>query len=269
MAVLGKQIQLKAIKDNLQSMALEILILGNGGAINDGLPYNAFVINGSLLCEAPPDIMLSINKNSIELSSIKTIYISHLHGDHIFGLPFIILSAFFQHVSSEKKLSFKIVGPKNLEMVAENLVVNAFTSKHPCYQWMKEFCIFSEINKKSTPHFIDGFNTTIFKLDHLVDTYGFSLATKDDCVDFAYIADTRWCKSVQNTLSNKPQLVLIDLNGKENDPEPVHISIEDLSQKAIPLTGEKTTYFGTHLKEEFTSTIPCVKCAKPGMHIKL
>ena len=40
---------------------MKIKILGNGGAINDGLPYNSFAINGTLLCETPPDIMLSMD----------------------------------------------------------------------------------------------------------------------------------------------------------------------------------------------------------------
>jgi ribonuclease BN (tRNA processing enzyme) len=248
---------------------MKIKILGNGGAINDGLPYNAFVINGSLLCETPPDIMLSINKNFVELSSINTIYISHLHGDHIFGLPFLIISAFFLHVGNDKKLSFIIVGPEGLEMMTENLIVSAFTSKHPCFKWMKEHCIFLEVDETSKPELVNGFQTSIFKLDHLIDTYGFSLAHEDNRVDFAYIADTRWCESVYAVLNNKPRVVLIDLNGKDNDPEPVHLSIGVLKQKAIPLTGRKTKYFGTHLKEEFNSTISCVKCAKPGMDINL
>ncbi len=248
---------------------MNIKILGNGGAINDGLPYNAFVINGILLCETPPDIMLSIHKNFIELSSINTIYISHLHGDHIFGLPFLILSAFYLHVGADKRLSFKIVGPEGLEKMTENLVVSAFTSKHPCFKWMKEFCTFLEVNETSRPDLVNGFQTSIFKLDHLIDTYGFSLAHEDNSVDFAYVADTRWCESIHTVLSNKPRVVLIDLNGKDDDPEPVHLSVEDLRQKAIPLTGRKTKYFGTHLKEEFNSTISCVRCAKPGMEIKL
>jgi hypothetical protein len=70
-------------------------------------------------------------------------------------------------------------------------------------------------------------------------------------------------------LSKLPRVVLIDLNGKDNDPEPIHLSMGDLRQKAIPLTGRKTKYFGTHLREEFNSTISCVSCAKPGMEIKL
>ena len=248
---------------------MNIKILGNGGAINEGLPYNAFVMNSTLLCETPPDIMLSIHKNSIELPSINTIYISHLHGDHIFGLPFLVLSAFYLNVRTDKTLSFKIVGPEGLETMAENLLDAAFTSKHPCFKWMKEFCTFFEITEMSRPDLLDGFQTSIFKLDHLINTYGFSLAHEDNRVDFAYVADTRWCESLHTALSHKPRVVLIDLNGKDNDPERVHLSIGDLMRKAIPLTGRQTEYFGTHLREEFDTTNSCVRCARPGMDIHL
>ena len=156
---------------------MKIKILGNGGAINDGLPYNAFVLNDTLLCETPPDIMLSINKNFIELSSINTIYISHLHGDHIFGLPFLILSAFFFHVGTNEKLSFKIVGPEGLEMMTENLVVSAFSSKHPCFKWMKKFCNFLEVDETSRPDLINGFQAFIFT--HQYQKHGTSKPVRD------------------------------------------------------------------------------------------
>lgn len=35
---------------------ITITILGNGGGLNQGLPYNAFLINENLLVEAPPDV---------------------------------------------------------------------------------------------------------------------------------------------------------------------------------------------------------------------
>ena len=68
-------------------------------------------------------------------------------------------------------------------------------------------------------------------------------------------------------LCKKPKTVLIDLNDKEDDPKPVHLSIGDLAQKAIPITGEDTIYYATHLKKEFNSPISCVICTKPGMEI--
>jgi len=253
----------------MENISLKIKVLGNGAAINDGLPYNAFVINETLLCETPPDIMLSINKHSIEVSSIKVIYISHLHGDHIFGFPFLLLTAFFTHITSDKKLTFKIIGPKGLEMMLENLVVSAFTSKHPCFKWMKDFCTFIEVDETSNPDLVKGFKTSLFKLDHLIETYGFSIARENNIIDFAYVADTRWCESVYSLLCKKPKTVLIDLNGKEDDPKPIHLSIGDLAQKAIPITGEDTMYYATHLKKEFNSPISCVICTKPGMEINV
>jgi hypothetical protein len=132
---------------------------------------------------------------------------------------------------------------------------------------MQVFCTFLEIDETSNPVLIDGFHTSIFKLDHLIDTYGFSLQTGGGGMEFAYIADTRWCESIHDLLRHKPRVVLIDLNGRDSDPEPVHLSMKDLRQKAIPLTGEETLYYGTHLKEEFMSLISCVKCARPGMEI--
>ncbi len=248
---------------------MKIKILGNGGAINDGLPYNAFIINQTLLCEMPPDIMLSLNQNNIEISSINTIYISHLHGDHTFGLVFFILSAWFLYFKDNKSLSYTIIGPQGLEKMAETLIVDAFTTHHPCLEWMKKYCSFLEINASSEPTLLAGYQTSIFELDHLVETYGFLLSHKDNRVEFAYVADTKWCEAIRTVLKSQPQIVLIDLNGDEDDPAPVHLSMTDLQQQALPITGENTHYYGTHLKEEFDSPIPCLRCAKPGLEIIL
>jgi hypothetical protein len=39
---------------------MRIKMLGTGGAINDGLPYNSFIVDNTLLVETPPDIMNSL-----------------------------------------------------------------------------------------------------------------------------------------------------------------------------------------------------------------
>jgi len=170
---------------------------------------------------------------------------------------------------NKKPLMYRFIGSNGLEIMAENLISSAFTKNHPCFNWMKSFCTFIEINQTSKPELIPGFQTTIYKLDHLVETYGFSLFREKKEPDFAYIADTRWCNALAEVLKNKPRTVLIDLNGQEDGPKPVHLSLLDLKQKALPITKEETIYFGTHLKEEFTSTWDCIKCARPRMDIKV
>jgi len=248
---------------------MRIKILGNGGALNNGLPYNAFAIGRTLLCEAPPDIMPSIQRQGLDLAAIDTIYISHLHGDHTFGLPFLILSAFSIAAGGGRKPAFRIVGPRGLQEMTQRLVAAAFTESHPCYPWMQAHCTFEEIDETARPKLVKGLQTSIFKLDHMVETFGFSLARGDRRVVFAYVADTIWCISLQSVLRQRPEVVLIDLNGADDDPIPVHLSQKDLREKAIPITGVHTRYWGTHLKNEFSSSIEGLTCATPGMEIPL
>jgi hypothetical protein len=252
-----------------QENDVEITILGNGGALNDGLLYNAFVINQRLLCEVPPDIMYSIHHNGIDLSGIDTIFISHLHGDHFFGLPFLFLSACFLQAQTDRDISFTIIGPEGIDEMTEKLMVSAFTPDHPCFAWMKKCCRFLSATPTVSPFMVDGYRTSIFKLDHMVDTYGFRLTCGSDAPAFTYFADTRWCDTVVAELSRYPRIVIVDLNGRDDDPEPVHLSLKELMQKALPITGETTRYFGTHLKKEFVSENEYITCARPGMVISL
>jgi hypothetical protein len=213
--------------------------------------------------------MLSLHSNAIEIPSIKTVYISHLHGDHTFGLPFLILSAFYAHWRHGRVSSYTLVGPKGLEEAAEDLVVRAFTAGHPCLEWMRQFCAFVEIDDPSEPLLLEGYHASVFRLDHLVPTFGFALADREGNVEFAYVADTKWCAAIRCVLEDHPRLVLVDLNGQDDDPFPVHLSMRDLREKALPITGENTTYYGTHLRNVFQSATPCIRCAKPGMVIEV
>ncbi len=248
---------------------MNIHILGNGGALNDGLPYNAFMVNEELLCETPPDIMLSIKRDRVRLHCIKTVYISHLHGDHVFGFPFLVLSAFFSHVTENKSISYKIVGPKGIGSMCRDLVERAFTSNHPCISWMKRHCTFAEIESNSRVALLEGFETTFFELDHLLETYGFLVKDADGKVPFAYVADTRWCDEIPRVLEQGPLVVLIDLNGEDDDPEPVHLSRKELKEKALPITGQNTVYYGTHLKQAFQPQDSLIQCAGPGSGINI
>jgi hypothetical protein len=227
------------------------------------------MIGDVLLCETPPDIMLSLHRNDVDLSSIKTVYISHLHGDHTFGLPFMIIEAFFLHLRDGRESCYTIVGPEGLKKAIESLVASAWTVGHPCLGWMKQHCTFVEIDSSSKPVLVEGYRTSVFQLDHLVNTLGFSLTNREDDVVFAYVADTKWCATIGCVLLNQPRLVLTDLNGRDDDPVRVHLSMRDMREKALPITGQNTTYYGTHLKCEFQSSIPCIKCARPGMVINL
>jgi ribonuclease BN (tRNA processing enzyme) len=69
---------------------LELTFLGTGNAFAPrGLCWNGFLVNGRHLFEAPPQALQSLNRLRINPNAIETVVLSHQHGDHFLGLPFL------------------------------------------------------------------------------------------------------------------------------------------------------------------------------------
>ena len=67
----------------------------------------------SFLIDCGEGTQLQLRKNKIKFNSIEDIFISHLHGDHYFGLPGLILT--FNLLGREKPLN--IFGPKGIKEI--------------------------------------------------------------------------------------------------------------------------------------------------------
>jgi len=73
-------------------MAQEVLMLGTGNAFLPYGRYHSFVmINGKHVVDCPPTALASFRRAQKPLSDIETIFITHVHGDHVFGFPFFLL----------------------------------------------------------------------------------------------------------------------------------------------------------------------------------
>ena len=57
------------------------------------------------------------------LESIEYLFISHFHGDHCFGLPFIFLDHYFM---TKRENPLTIIGPKGVKKLALTLIDLAF-----------------------------------------------------------------------------------------------------------------------------------------------
>ncbi len=67
-------------------------MLGTGNAFLPHLRYHSFLIfDRKHIIDAPPTALLSLRREGISPADIETIFITHLHGDHVFGLPFLLL----------------------------------------------------------------------------------------------------------------------------------------------------------------------------------
>ncbi|MCD7033259.1 ribonuclease Z [Metabacillus sp. GX 13764] len=98
---------------------------------------------------------------------IEKIFISHMHGDHIYGLPGLLGSRSFQ--GSEEKLS--LYGPKGLkEFVTVSLAASETYLRYPLEIFeVKEGVIFED----------EGFQVEAILLEHGLPNYGYRVIEKD------------------------------------------------------------------------------------------
>lgn len=241
---------------------MKVKILGNGGAISNGLPYNSFIIDDKVLVETPPDIMNSLGRENIPVESIESIYISHMHGDHTFGFPFLALRIFYECRRTNREQSLTIYIPEGGRDYLKVLIEAALSKNHPCVEWMMnntEFICISEHREFEVLQY----KFRLYKMEHPLETYGF-VAYENERAAFAYTADTLWCGSVEDIIGTGPDAVLLDLNGEPDDPIPVHMREKDIIEKGIPILKPNTTLYGTHLKSNKTGPNERIKYPLPG-----
>jgi len=242
---------------------MEIRILGNGGAINDGLPYNSFMIDEFFLAETPPDIMASLFREKTDLSKLQIIYISHYHGDHFFGLPFLILRLFYNSSGTPLNYMIRIMGPEGIKSRVNEICTLAWGDGHPVHDWIENNFIFNELVHGNKYDINSGTYLQSFSMFHLVETYGFSFY-KNDRLLFSYFADTVWNDELLVQIKLFPEIIVVDLNGEPSEIVKIHMSEDDIIEKAMPYSEGRITFYGTHLKTQKKSELKNIRYFYPG-----
>lgn len=103
-------------KASSTSPSIDISFLGTGDAFASGGRFQSgYVVKSrdfQVLMEAGPTILPALKRTNIEPDHIDLILISHLHGDHFGGLPFLLLNYLWE--APPRKI-VTIAGPKHLE----------------------------------------------------------------------------------------------------------------------------------------------------------
>ncbi len=90
--------------------------IGSGDAFGTGGRFNTCFrverASDDFLVDCGASSMIAMRKLGVDPNAIRTIFISHLHGDHFGGLPFFILDAQFY---SRRKTPLTVVGPPGFQ----------------------------------------------------------------------------------------------------------------------------------------------------------
>jgi ribonuclease BN (tRNA processing enzyme) len=103
-------------KSPLGPSGLELTILGTGDAFaSHGRFQSGYIIDSPgyrILMEVGPTSLCAMKRMDFKPADIDMVLISHLHGDHFGGMPFLLLDYLYE---SPRRKPLTIVGPPHLE----------------------------------------------------------------------------------------------------------------------------------------------------------
>lgn len=146
---------------------LDVCLLGCGGMMP--LPYRWLTslmtrYNGSsLLIDCGEGTQIAIKEKGWSFKPIDVICFTHYHGDHISGLPGLLLTM----GNADRREPLTLIGPKGLERVVTALRVIAPELPFPIH------CV--EVEGTEQTFEMNGYRLKAFRVNHNVLCYGYAL----------------------------------------------------------------------------------------------
>lgn len=163
---------------------MKIKLVGTGSMVSKRNPAS-YLVNNKIMIDLPNGVV-KILKKAYLFEDVEYIFITHMHGDHIFDLPFL----FFDRLKTDRKL-IVVLSRRWLRKV-KKLVKLAFPSKY--YEIFYGSKIEFVSNKQTVQ--IDNLMIDRFEVKHGIMKPSYGYVFKEDNKIVTFTGDTSLCASV-------------------------------------------------------------------------
>ncbi|WP_125461692.1 MULTISPECIES: MBL fold metallo-hydrolase [Rhodomicrobium] len=173
---------------------MRLTVIGSGDAFSSGgrFPSCYMLESGGtrFLLDCGPAILPALKRAGLSSNDFPHIFISHLHGDHIGGLPFLLLDAIFPAARQEP---LTLIGPPGLE-ARFRLACEVFYPRS--LDMKRDFELrFIEVSA-GVPATIGGVQLMPFEVNHYSGSPSHALRFLMDGKVFAFSGDAGWSDNV-------------------------------------------------------------------------
>ncbi len=165
---------------------LDLLFLGSGNAFAaQGRAFSSFLVNGRHLFDCGPTVLQQLEKARVSANDIESVFISHYHADHFFGLPFLLLDAKY----GGRTTDLTIVGPPGVEARTRNLCELGYPGVIDAPGYARHFVEVSDGCSRN----IGGLDLTAALVKHVDDLDCFAYRAEIGGRSLVYSGDTTLC----------------------------------------------------------------------------
>jgi ribonuclease BN (tRNA processing enzyme) len=243
---------------------ISLRFLGCGNAFAAGGRFQtSFLLEGGaepLLIDCGATTLIALKREGIDPASVGWVVLSHLHGDHFGGLPWLILDGQF----AKRSRPLVVAGPLGTQVrfrqMFEALYPGAPDAERPFQTRVVELY-------ERVPHELGPARVTTFEVIHTPGTHPHALRIEYGGKVIAYSGDTEWTDALLE-VADGADLFVCECQEVEREV-PGHINYHALSEQ-LPKLGCRRLVV-THLGEEMLEQA-CelgVEAAEDGMVVEV
>ena len=218
---------------------MKVTLTGTGSLYSK---YNSAstLINDNLMIDMPNGIMKELLKRDFDLTKIKTILITHFHGDHMADIPFFLEYIYFLR---KEKYKLNIIGPVGIK----NKIIELFRAYN--------FATVEEFNKDFNLNIVEFIDNTIEINSYKFESYNVLHGKQTNALGYVIndklgiTGDTSLCESVEK-IFERSSLVISDTSLIKGNNS--HLGIDNIEYL---ISKYNTNVIATHLNEETRKTI--------------
>ena len=205
---------------------MHVRVVGSGDAFGSGGRHQTCIALADE-AQAPPTVLLdcgattltALRQQEIDPNQIRTVLVSHLHGDHFGGLPFLILDGQFRRRTED----LTVIGPPGTSSRLEAAMETLYPGSSQVERRF-EVRVLAHVDRQSQE--VGGLRCTPFEVRHSSGAPAYALRVDGPEASMTYSGDTEWTDAL---LEAADDVGLFLCEGYSPTPVRWHLDLEALA----------------------------------------